>query len=142
MIDEALLLNMDILEEMREKAAIQEARSKVKMERYYNVKVRNTIFKPGDFVYHSNEASHTKEGEKLGLKWEGPYEVVEALDNGAYKIRNGSGDILPRTWKVRGLKKFYLWCLRCKRPYYCKPRWHAIHGGTNFPYQTRIMYCF
>nr|GEX80111.1 reverse transcriptase domain-containing protein [Tanacetum cinerariifolium] len=28
----------------------------------------------------SNEASHAKEGEKLGPKWEGPYEVVEALE--------------------------------------------------------------
>ncbi|GJS54348.1 reverse transcriptase domain-containing protein [Tanacetum coccineum] len=108
MNDEALLLNLDILEEMRENAAIQEARSKAKMEKYYNVKVRSTIFKPEDFVYRSNEASHAKEGGKLGLKWEGPYEVVEALGKGACKIRNGSGDILPRTWNVKDLKKCYL----------------------------------
>ncbi|GJU65956.1 reverse transcriptase domain-containing protein [Tanacetum coccineum] len=60
--------NKDILEEMREKAAIQEARSKAKMEKYYNAKVRRTIFKPGDFVYRCNEASHAKEGGKLGPK--------------------------------------------------------------------------
>ncbi|GJX65135.1 reverse transcriptase domain-containing protein [Tanacetum coccineum] len=42
MNDEALILNLDILEEMQEKAAIQEARSKAKMEKYYNAKVRNT----------------------------------------------------------------------------------------------------
>ncbi|GKA71206.1 reverse transcriptase domain-containing protein [Tanacetum coccineum] len=98
--DEALLLNLDILEEEREKAAIQEEKSKAKMEKYYNAKVRSTTFKPGDFVYRSNEASHNKEGRKLGPKWEGPYEVVEALGKGAYKIRNDSGDILPRTWNV------------------------------------------
>ncbi|GJS73363.1 reverse transcriptase domain-containing protein [Tanacetum coccineum] len=97
MNDEDLLLNLDILEEMREKAAIQEAKSKAKIKRSYNVKVLNIIFKPGDFVYRNNEASHAREGEKLGPKWEGLYEVVEALDNGAYKIRNDSGDILPRT---------------------------------------------
>ncbi|GKA71202.1 reverse transcriptase domain-containing protein [Tanacetum coccineum] len=84
----------------REKSASQEKKSKAKMEKYYNAKVRSTTFKPGDFVYRSNEASHNKEGRKLGPKWEGPYEVVEALGKGAYKIRNDSGDILPRTWNV------------------------------------------
>ncbi|GKD35018.1 hypothetical protein Tco_1250527 [Tanacetum coccineum] len=106
--DEGLLLNLDILEERREKAAVREARSKAKMEKYYNAKVRSTTFRPGDFVYHSNEASHAKESGKLGPKWEGPYEVVEALGKGAYKLRNGSGDILPRTWNVKDLKKCYL----------------------------------
>ncbi|GKA86885.1 hypothetical protein Tco_0808596 [Tanacetum coccineum] len=64
--DDGLLLNLDILEERREKAAVREARSKAKMERYYNAKVRNTTFRPGDFVYCINEASHIKESGKLG----------------------------------------------------------------------------
>ncbi|GJZ93904.1 reverse transcriptase domain-containing protein [Tanacetum coccineum] len=99
---------LDILEERIEKAAVREARNKAKMERYYNAKVRSTSFRPGDFVYRSNEASHAKESGKLGPKWEGPYEVVEALGKGAYKLRNGSGDVLPRTWNVQDLKKCYL----------------------------------
>ncbi|GJT49620.1 reverse transcriptase domain-containing protein [Tanacetum coccineum] len=90
------------------KAAIQEAKSKAKMEKYYNAKVRSTTFKLGDFVYCRNEASHAKDSGKLGPKWEGPYEVVEALGKGAYKIRNRSEDVLPRTWNVRDLKKCYL----------------------------------
>ncbi|GKA99972.1 reverse transcriptase domain-containing protein [Tanacetum coccineum] len=108
MNDEDLLLNLDVLEEEREKPAIQEAKSKAKMKRYYNAKVCITVFKPEDFVYRNNEASHAKESEKLGPKWEGPYEVVEALGKGAYKLRNGSGDILPRAWNVKDLKKCYL----------------------------------
>ncbi|GKB91513.1 reverse transcriptase domain-containing protein, partial [Tanacetum coccineum] len=95
--DKALLLNLNMLEEKRERAAIQEAKSKARMEKYYNAKVRSTTFRPRDFVYRNNEAIHAKEGGKLGPKWEGPYEVVEALGKGAYKIRNGSGDILSRT---------------------------------------------
>ncbi|GJU49311.1 hypothetical protein Tco_1218866 [Tanacetum coccineum] len=106
--DEGLLLNLDILEEIREKAAIREAKSKSKMEKYYNAKVRSMAFRPGDFVYRSNEASNAKESGKLSPKWEGPYEVVETLGKGAYKLRNGSGDILPRTWNVKDLKKCYL----------------------------------
>ncbi|GJS28783.1 reverse transcriptase domain-containing protein [Tanacetum coccineum] len=103
--DEGLLLNLNILEEIREKAPVREARNKAKMEKYYNVKVRNTSFRLGDFVYRSNEASHAKESGKLGPKWEGPFEVIEALGKGAYKLMNGSRDVLPRTWNVQDLKK-------------------------------------
>ncbi|GJZ91538.1 reverse transcriptase domain-containing protein [Tanacetum coccineum] len=118
--DEGLLLNLDILEERREKAAVREARNKAKMEKYYNAKVRNTSFRPGDFVYRNNKASHAKEGGKLGPKWEGPYEVVEALGKGAYKLRNRSGDILPRTWNVQDLKSVIFNFTSCKHPHQCK----------------------
>ncbi|GKD43421.1 hypothetical protein Tco_1268066, partial [Tanacetum coccineum] len=66
--DEALLLNLDMLEEKRERAAIREAKSKAKMEKYYNAKVRSTSFKPGDFVYRNNEANHAKNDGKIGTK--------------------------------------------------------------------------
>nr|GEY86262.1 reverse transcriptase domain-containing protein [Tanacetum cinerariifolium] len=62
----------------------------------------------GDFVYRSNDASHAIAGGKLGPKWEGPYEVTEALGNGAYKLRSTDGAVLPRTWNVANLKRCYL----------------------------------
>nr|GEW36966.1 hypothetical protein [Tanacetum cinerariifolium] len=43
---EDLEINLDLLEEKREQAAIQEATSKAMMEKYYNARVRNTSFKP------------------------------------------------------------------------------------------------
>ncbi|GJR23266.1 reverse transcriptase domain-containing protein [Tanacetum coccineum] len=92
--DKALEINLDLLEERREQAAIREAKRKAKIEKYYNSKVRSTSFNPGDLVYHSNDASHAKEGGKLGPKWEGPYEVMEALGMGAYKLRD-DGKQLP-----------------------------------------------
>ncbi|GJZ37421.1 hypothetical protein Tco_1061271 [Tanacetum coccineum] len=66
--DEALKLNLDLLEEKREQEAIRDSRSKAKMEKYYNSKVRNTSFKSGDLVYRSNDASHIEDGVKLGPK--------------------------------------------------------------------------
>ncbi|GJV01971.1 reverse transcriptase domain-containing protein [Tanacetum coccineum] len=66
--DEALEINLDLLEERREQAAIREARSKAKMEKYYNSKVRNTSFKPGDLVYQNNDASHARDSRKLSPK--------------------------------------------------------------------------
>ncbi|GJS22442.1 reverse transcriptase domain-containing protein [Tanacetum coccineum] len=56
--NEALEINLELLEEKREQAAIREAKSKRQIEKYYNAKVRNTSFKPGDLVYRNNEASH------------------------------------------------------------------------------------
>ncbi|GJY92100.1 reverse transcriptase domain-containing protein [Tanacetum coccineum] len=66
--DEALEINLDLLDERREQVAIREAKSKAKMEKYYNSKVHNTSFKPGDHVYRSNEVGHSKESGKLSPK--------------------------------------------------------------------------
>ncbi|GJT15066.1 reverse transcriptase domain-containing protein [Tanacetum coccineum] len=106
--NEALGINLDLIEERREKAAIQEAKSKKKMEKYYNSRVRGTSFKPGDMVYRSNEASHAKDEGKLGPKWEGPYEVKESLGKGAYKLKDCKGNEIPRTWNICNLKKCYI----------------------------------
>nr|GEU95630.1 reverse transcriptase domain-containing protein [Tanacetum cinerariifolium] len=66
--DEELRLNLDLLEECRERAAVYEARAKLKMMKYYNARVCGVAFKPGDFVYRNNDASHAIAGGKLGPK--------------------------------------------------------------------------
>ncbi|GJV36006.1 reverse transcriptase domain-containing protein [Tanacetum coccineum] len=86
--DEELRLNLDLLEERRERAVIREAKTKLKMAKYYNARVRGVTFRLGDFVYRSNDASHAVGRGKLGPKWEGPYEVTKALGDGAYKLRS------------------------------------------------------
>ncbi|GJR82598.1 reverse transcriptase domain-containing protein [Tanacetum coccineum] len=65
--DEELRLNLDLLEERRERTAIREAKAKLKMTK-----------------------------GKLGPKWEGPYEVMEALGDGAYMLRSMDRTVLPR----------------------------------------------
>ncbi|GKA34622.1 reverse transcriptase domain-containing protein, partial [Tanacetum coccineum] len=105
--NEELRLNLDLLEERRECAAIREAKAKLKMTKYYNARVRVT-FRPGDFVYLSNEASHVMDGGKLGPKWEGPYEVTEALGDGAYRLRSMDRTVFPQTWNIANLNKCYL----------------------------------
>ncbi|GKB22086.1 hypothetical protein Tco_0856009 [Tanacetum coccineum] len=112
--DEALKLNLDLLEEKRKKAAIREAQSKAKMEKYYNSKVRSTSFKLGDLVYRNNDVSHAKDGGKLGPKWEGPYEVTKELGRGAYKLRDRNGKLLPRI-ETSGTSKNVMF-MKCKHP--------------------------
>nr|GEW86036.1 reverse transcriptase domain-containing protein [Tanacetum cinerariifolium] len=106
--DEELRLNLDLLKERRERLAICKAKAKLKMTKYYNARVRGVIFRPGDFVYRSNDAIHAVDGGKLGSKWEGPYKITEALGDGAYKIRSTDGIVLPRTWNIANLKRCYL----------------------------------
>ncbi|GJW63469.1 reverse transcriptase domain-containing protein [Tanacetum coccineum] len=65
--NEALEINLDLLEERREEAAIREAKSKAKME-YYNSKVQSASFKPGDLVHRNNDASRAEDTGKLGPK--------------------------------------------------------------------------
>ncbi|GKB33347.1 reverse transcriptase domain-containing protein [Tanacetum coccineum] len=61
-----------------------------------------------DLVYRNNDASRAEDTRKLGPKWEGPYEVTEALGKGAYKLRDRDGKQLPRTWNISNLKKCYV----------------------------------
>nr|GEW30790.1 reverse transcriptase domain-containing protein [Tanacetum cinerariifolium] len=51
-------------------------------------------------IKRCNDASHAVDGGKLGPKWEGPYEVTEALGDEAYKLRSMDGTILPKTWNI------------------------------------------
>ncbi|GKE51951.1 hypothetical protein Tco_1487107 [Tanacetum coccineum] len=78
--NEALEINLDLLEEKREQAAIREAKSKAKW----------------------------KDTGKLGPKWEGPYEVTEALGKGTYKLGDRDGKQLSRNWNISNLKKCYV----------------------------------
>nr|GEU92181.1 reverse transcriptase domain-containing protein [Tanacetum cinerariifolium] len=66
--DKELRLNSDLLKERCERAAICEAKAKLKMTKYYNARVRGVTFRPGDFVYRNNDASHAVAGGKLGPK--------------------------------------------------------------------------
>nr|GEY42507.1 reverse transcriptase domain-containing protein [Tanacetum cinerariifolium] len=79
------------------------------------VTIYNTTIPPREcntvtcnFVYRANGASHAEDAGKLGPKWEGPYEVTEALGNDAYKLRDMDGRELPRTWNICNLKRCYL----------------------------------
>nr|GEV71393.1 reverse transcriptase domain-containing protein [Tanacetum cinerariifolium] len=77
-----------LLEEKREQAAIQEAKSKAKMEKYYNASVHGTSFRLGDLVYRNNKASHAEDGEvKRGGTTSEDAKVVERVVTGSAVTR-------------------------------------------------------
>ncbi|GKB60585.1 hypothetical protein Tco_0916771 [Tanacetum coccineum] len=139
--DDERRIDLDLLEERREQAAIREEKAKLKMKGHYDAKVRGVSFRPGDFVYRANDASHAEDTGKLGPKWEGPYEVTEALGKGAYKLRDMEGRELPRTTPTRII-------LPCPShpPFLSKPLWRGaskrlLNGIFSRAKGLRIMDC-
>ncbi|XP_021975250.1 uncharacterized protein LOC110870372 [Helianthus annuus] len=61
-------LDLDLPEERRENAAINEAKYKSKLEKYYNARMCICTFLSGDFVQRDNEASNAERPGKLAPK--------------------------------------------------------------------------
>ncbi|GJW09112.1 reverse transcriptase domain-containing protein [Tanacetum coccineum] len=105
--EEEMRLNLNLLTERREAGAIREARYKMKMEQYYNKRVRPMSFKMDEYVYRKNEASRVENLGKLGPKWEGPYLIVEAYHNGSYKLCTMDDREVSRIWYAVNLRRCY-----------------------------------
>ncbi|XP_071713264.1 uncharacterized protein [Rutidosis leptorrhynchoides] len=100
--------NLNLLEERRCIAAINEASNKQNISKYYNWRIHERSFHPSDYVWYNNNASRVEDLGKLGPNWEGPYEVVDALGNEAYNLKMPDGKFVLRTWHATNLKKIYI----------------------------------
>ena len=71
-------LNLDLLDEIREKAARRVALYQGKMARYYNTKVKLRRFEVSDWVLRKvTQATKDPSQGKLGPNLEGPYKVIQ-----------------------------------------------------------------
>ncbi|XP_068486449.1 uncharacterized protein [Phaseolus vulgaris] len=98
-------MNLDLLDEVREEARVSAKAVKRRVERRHNSEVRLRRFQEGDLVMrkaHQNEMEN-----KLSPKWTGPYRVVEALENGAYRLETLHGGAIPRTLNATHLKFYF-----------------------------------
>nr|GFA55969.1 reverse transcriptase domain-containing protein [Tanacetum cinerariifolium] len=78
--EEEMRLNLDLLTKRREAATIWEEKYKTKVEQYYKKRVRPMSFKVG------------------------PYMIVEAYQNGSYKMRTMDDMEVPRVWHAINLR--------------------------------------
>ncbi|GJR52631.1 reverse transcriptase domain-containing protein [Tanacetum coccineum] len=101
--EEEMRLNLDLLQEKREADAVREAKYKTKIKQYYNKKVRPASFRPGEFMFRRNNVSGVEDQGKLG-----PYRVVEAYENGSYKLQTLEDKEVSRTWHAINLSKCYM----------------------------------
>ncbi|GFS43543.1 hypothetical protein Acr_00g0085670 [Actinidia rufa] len=90
-----LRLNLDLLEERREKAELRQVAYKCQVAKYYNQRVKHRSFLPGDLVLRRVTLS-TKEPNagKLGPTWEGPYKVIKVYRPETYWLEDPNGKAL------------------------------------------------
>ena len=95
--EEGLRANLDLVEEVREKAYFKMLEDKRRIARFYKRQVRGRQYKVGEWVTRKLEASQPLLKGKLAPNWEGSYEVVKTYNNGVYKLRSKEAKLLPRT---------------------------------------------
>ena len=106
--DEALRLNLDLLDEKLEQVLRCTEDYQRKTARYYNQKVRPRSYMPGDLVLKKLLPARKNPAHgKLGPNWEGPYIVSRVVKPGNYELQTEEGKILQHTWNVEHLKRFY-----------------------------------
>ena len=106
--DEALRLNLDLLDEKREQVLRRTEDYQRKTARYYNQKVKPRSYMLGDLVLKKlllarKNPSH----RKLGPNWESPYIISRVVRPGNYELQTEEGKILQHAWNTEHLKRFY-----------------------------------
>ena len=106
--DEALRLNLDLLDERQDQVLRRTEDYQRKTARYYNQKVKPRSYKPGDLVLKKLlPARKNPAHRKLGPNWEGPYIISRVVRPGNYELHTEEGKSLQHTWNAEHLKCFY-----------------------------------
>jgi len=92
--------------EKREKAHKQEAATKQRAFRKYNSKLHPRLFRKGDPVWQMASCAR-KYGSKFSANWEWPFQVLEDINKGIYKLEMLFGGPVSSTWNVSYLKFYF-----------------------------------
>ena len=106
--DEAIRLQLDLIDEVRVVAEQRLARYQDRMANHYNSRVRHRDFKVGDLILRKvmGAARDPTQG-KLGPNWEGPYRITSWQRKGTYHLETIDGQKLPHPWNTEHLRKYY-----------------------------------
>ena len=106
--EEALRLNLNLLDEKHEQVLKRTEDYQRKTTRYYDQKVKPMSYKPGDLVLKKLlPARKNPTHGKLGPNWEGPYIVSSVVRPSNYELQTEEGKTLPHAWNAKHLKRFY-----------------------------------
>ena len=106
--DEALRLNLELLDERREQVLQRTEEYQRRTAKYYNKKVKPRSYGPGDLVLKKLlPARRNPVHGKLGPNWEGPFIITRVVKPGNYELQAEEGKILQHTWNTEHLKRFY-----------------------------------
>ncbi|XP_071920589.1 uncharacterized protein [Coffea arabica] len=106
--EEKRQLDLDLVDERRDIASARVASYKNTLAQYYNARVKQRRFQPGDLVLRKNSVSRAEPQGKLCPKWEGPYRIVESNLSRYCKLSYRDGSLVPRTWHAETLKLYYV----------------------------------
>ena len=106
--DEALRLNLDLLDEKREQVLRRMKDYQRNTARYYNQKVKPRSYMPGDLVLKKLLPARKNPAHgKLGPNWEGLYIISRVVRSGNYELQIEEGKFLQHAWNAEHLKRFY-----------------------------------
>lgn len=105
----ALRTALDLVPEVRGNALLRMQLYKLRMVREFNKRVARRPLKLGDLVLRKMEAvGRAKELGKLTPNWEGPYRIIEVVQNDTFRLEGMDGRSISRTWNSDTLKKYFV----------------------------------
>jgi hypothetical protein len=103
---EARELDANLLEEMHNTALSNVRKYQTALKKYFNKSVVQRELHIGDLVLKKD--IRTKDKHKFSIPWERPFIIVDIATPGAYVLAEVDGGMLPNTWNVDQLRKYYV----------------------------------
>jgi hypothetical protein len=103
---EARELDSILLEEKCNTGLINVRKYQEFLKKYYNKSVVQWELNIRDLVLKKD--IRTREKHKFSSPWEGPFIIVDVAAPGAYVLAEVDGAMLPNTWNVDQLRKYYV----------------------------------
>ena len=106
--EEAMRLQLDLLDEVRATTEQRLARYQNLMSKHYNSNVKRRDFQVGDLVLRRvMGAIKDPSRGKLGPNWEGPYRITSWQRKGTYHLETMDGRKVQHPWNTEHLQKYY-----------------------------------
>ncbi|XP_075499740.1 uncharacterized protein LOC142538267 [Primulina tabacum] len=103
--DQSRAMELDLVEEKRDRAFIRMEAYRSRVMKSYNRKVGIRNFQVGDLVM--KKVNPAEDVGKLEARWEGPYKITRRVSTGSFYLEDTQGRLLKRPWNVFNLKKYY-----------------------------------
>jgi hypothetical protein len=103
---EARELDANLLEERHDTTLSNVRKYQTALRRYYNKSVVQRELNIGDLALKKD--IRTKYKHKFSTPWEEPFIIVDVTAPGAYVLAEVDGGMLPNTWNVDQLHKYYV----------------------------------
>ena len=103
-----LRYELDLPDERREQALIRMAAFQQRSAKQYNKNVKEQQYQVGELVLRKVFPNTPEASDgKFSPNYEGPYLVKEITGPGSYQLQDSQGNVLPRSWNAKHLKRYY-----------------------------------